>query len=86
MTDIELTELIQYINNQMHECPQELDNFFERVDVSRMEIVEMITYMRSTFVLRNKLTNWKDFVIRCKNEIDRRDGRGEKLTKGLLND
>lgn len=54
------------------------------VDTSRVSVEAIVAMLRSSFVVRDKLTNWGSFLTRAIIEINKRGISHKSLLRGLL--
>lgn len=62
-----------------------IDKMLDSIDLSNPTVI-LLTYVRATFPIRQKLSTWKRAINRIKNEFEQRGLDSEMLLRGLIND
>ena len=60
------------------------DEILKGLDVTQLHEDYIICYARGTFMARSKLKEWKPFVERAVEELNRRGFDGKDVMRGLL--
>jgi hypothetical protein len=84
LTMAELGDLVDKISDALRAGKFGKVNRWLEADPKHMAEVEMVAYMRVPFMARDKLSNWKSFVRKVRDEIDIRGQDGDKFCQGLL--
>ena len=83
------TAELKYILEQLlsmihHDRFEELDGLLRDMDVEKISIDGMVACLRTPFVVRDRLPNWKPYVQRCYEEFANRGEDADGLCRGLL--
>lgn len=60
-----------------------IDDLLQDIDLSLSDLI-LMSYLRSTFPLRQKLYYWADALNKIKNELDARGLGRSKILHGLI--
>lgn len=63
---------------------KDIDRLLVDVDTSKVTVDAIVAMLRSSFAVRNKLTNWTSFLTRAIVEINMRGLSHRSLLRGLL--
>ena len=80
-----LTDYIQGINGLIKKGKFDLlAKILSSTALSDMSNEAMITFARALYPVRERIPNWKKFVLSVKNELDNRGKDGARLLRGIV--
>ena len=81
----DLADIIHYINEQCHASNwQELDEALKHLDLSKCSEVAIICWLRTSFCVKDKLTNYPDLLYRARDHFTQKGEDAERILRGLL--
>lgn len=63
---------------------EEYSEFLKSLNVEELEITPMMGVSRLSFMWRDSIPHWKEYVAKIRDEIERRGEDAEKILTGLL--
>lgn len=84
-SDKKIIEMMSALEHEIYTDLGGLDRILAEIEIERLDPVFIVGIARSLFTLRERLSNWKPFVLRARDEfLARPELDGPGLLQGLL--
>jgi hypothetical protein len=84
LTDDEIGKAIAAISKlQTNGGWTRLDLLLHNASMADMNVVMMVSLLRATYNIRNRLAYWDNFLLRARSEVQRRNRNPDSVFRGL---